>query len=158
MIICLHRLRLMIAPLLKAAGHRRFLQMNLSIDQQIDAAHAEAERIENDALQIEARIVKAGGIPPHRQFGKPFSADTVRQNMTLTGLLNARDPALASFLGVQTGAYLRQQAEREERQAVTARMQELTEQARQRNQAAQLLRERAAAAGFNIHTGRRYGS
>ena len=35
--------------------------MNLSIDQQIDAAHSEAERIEADARQIEARIVKAGG-------------------------------------------------------------------------------------------------
>jgi len=129
--------------------------VNLSIDQQIDAAHAEAERIEGEALQIEARIVKAGGIPPHRQYGKPLSADAVRQNMTLTGLLNARDPALASFLGVQTGAYLREQAEREERQAVTARMEELTEQARQRNQAAQLLRERAAAAGVDPLTGRR---
>ena len=129
--------------------------MNLSIDQQIDAAHAEAERIENEALQIEARIVKAGGIPPHRQYGKPFSADSVRQNLTLTGLINAKDPALASFLGVQTGAYLREQAEREDRQAVAARMQELTEQARQRNQAAQLLRERAAAAGIDPLTGRR---
>ena len=128
--------------------------MTLSLDQQIDAAHTEAERIENEALQIEARIVKAGGIPPRRQYGKPFSAEAVRQNMTLIGLLNARDPALASFLGVQTGAYLREQAEREERQAVTARMQELTEQARQRNQAAQLLRERAAAAGIDPLTGR----
>ena len=35
--------------------------MNLSIDQQIDAAHAEAERIEQEARQIEARIIKAGG-------------------------------------------------------------------------------------------------
>jgi len=128
--------------------------MNLSIDQQIDAAHAEAERIEGEALQIEARILKAGGIPPHRQYGKPFSADAVRQNLTLTGLINAKDPALASFLGVQTGSYLREQAEREERQAVAARMKALTEQARQRNQAAQLLRERAAAAGIDPLTGR----
>ncbi len=129
--------------------------MNLSIDQQIDAAHAEAERIENEALQVEARIVKAGGIPPRRQYGKPFNAEAVKQNLTLTGLINAKDPALASFLGVQTGAYLREQAEREERQAVAARMQQLTEQTRQRNQAAQLLRERAAAAGIDPLTGRR---
>lgn len=128
--------------------------MNLSIDQQIEAAHAEAERIENEALQIEARILKAGGVPPRRQYGKPISTDAIRQNLTLTGLINSRDPALASYLGIQTGSYLREQAEREERQAAAARMQELTDQIRQRNQEARLHRERASLAGFNPVTRR----
>ena len=35
--------------------------MNLSIDQQIEAAHSEAERIESEARQIEVRIIAAGG-------------------------------------------------------------------------------------------------
>ena len=126
--------------------------MNLSIDQQIDAAHSEAERIEADALQIEARIVKAGGIPPRRQYGKPVSAEAIRQNMTLVGLLNKRDPALASYLGIQSGSYAREAAERAERQAAIERMQALTAQTRQQNQAAQLHRERAASAGVNPHT------
>jgi len=129
--------------------------MNLSLDQQIDAAHSEAERIEADALQIEARIVKAGGIPPRRQYGKPVSTEAIRQNMTLAGLLNKRDPALASFLGVQSGSYAREAAELAERQAAIERMQALTEQTRQQNQAAQLHRERASHAGINPTTGMR---
>jgi len=129
--------------------------MNLSLDQQIDAAHSEAERIEADALQVEARIIKAGGIPPRRQYGKPVSTEAIRQNMTLVGLLNKRDPALASFLGIQSGSYAREAAERAERQAAIERMQALTEQTRQANQAARIHRERAASAGVNPHTGLR---
>ena len=129
--------------------------MNLSLDQQIDAAHSEAERIEADALQIEARIVKAGGVPPRRQYGKPVSAEAIRQNLTLVGLLNAKDPALASFLGVQTGSFAREQAEREERAAMAQRMQELTEATRQQNMARQLHRERCSAAGVDPLTGAR---
>ena len=129
--------------------------MTLSLDQQIDAAHSEAERIEADALQVEARIVKAGGIPPRRQYGKPVSAEAIRQNLTLVGLLNAKDPALASFLGIQSGAYAREQQEREERQALAERMQQLTEQTRQQNMARQLHRERCDAANINPLTGAR---
>ena len=130
--------------------------MDLSLDQQIDAAHSEAERIEADALRLEARIVKAGGVPPRRQYGKPVSVQAVRQNLTLVGLINAKDPALASYLGVQSGSYAREQQEREERQALAERMQQLTEATRQRNQAAQLHRERCSAAGINPTTGRRF--
>ena len=129
--------------------------MTLSLDQQIEAAHSEAERIEADALQIEARIVKAGGIPPRRQYGKPVTADSIRTNMTLVGLLNAKDPALASYLGVQAGTFAREAAERAERQAAIERMQALTAQTRQQNQAAQLHRERASHAGINPTTGMR---
>ena len=129
--------------------------MNYSLDQQIEAAHAEAERIESEALQLEARIIRAGGVPPRRQYGKPVSTEAIRQNLTLCGLINAKDPALASFIGIQTGAHIRQQTEREERQAVAARMAELTAQARQQNQAAQLHRERCNLAGINYLNGQR---
>ena len=129
--------------------------MALSLEQQIEAAHSAAEAVEAEALQIEARIVKAGGVPPRRQYGKPVSAQAVRQNLTLVGLLNKRDPALASYLGIQSGAYAREQQEREERQVLAERMQQLTEQTRQQNMARQLHRERCSAAGINPATGRR---
>jgi len=129
--------------------------MNYSLDQQIEAAHAEAERIEADAIQLEARIIKAGGVPPRRQYGKPVSSQAIRENLTLVGLINAKDPALASYFAIQTGAYAREQAERAERQALAARMAELTEQTRQRNHAAQLHRERCDVANINPLTGQR---
>ena len=129
--------------------------MGLPIDAAIDAAHSEAERIEANALQVESRIIKAGGIPPRRQYGKPVSTEAIRQNMTLVGLLNKRDPALASYLGIQSGSYAREAAERAERQAAIERIQALTAQTRQQNQAAQLHRERASHAGINPTTGMR---
>ena len=129
--------------------------MALSLDQQIEAAHSAAEAVEAEDLQIEARIVKAGGVPPRRQYGKPVSVQAIRQSLTLVGLLNKRDPALASYLGIQTGSYAREQQEREERQALAERMQQLTEQTRQQNMACQLHRERCDAANINPATGMR---
>jgi hypothetical protein len=130
--------------------------MNLSLDQQIEAAHAEAERIEAEAQQLEARIVKAGGIPPRRQYGKPVSADAIRQNLTLTGLINSRDPQLASYLGIQTGTHQRRLEEQQAQQEAAARLQAATEALREQNEQARLNRERAAVLGVDLNGRRRF--
>jgi cell division protein FtsB len=130
-------------------------QINYSLHQQIEAAHAEAERIEAEALQLEARIVRAGGVPPRRKCGKPVSTKAIRQNLTLTGLINSRDPQVTSYLGIQSGAYAREQAERAKRQAAIESLQQATAALQQRNQLSQLNRERAAIAGINPATGSR---
>ena len=83
--------------------------MNLPIDQQIDLAHAEVERIESEARLIEARIIAAGGIPPKRPYGKPVSSADVGRNLTLKSILQRRDPALAAFLGVGSDLHRREQ-------------------------------------------------
>jgi hypothetical protein len=130
--------------------------MNLLLDQQIEAAHAEAERVEAEALQLEARIVKAGGIPPRRQYGKPVSADAIRQNLTLTGLINSRDPQLASYLGIQTGTHQRRLEEQQAQQEAAARLQAATEELRRQNEQARLNRERAAVLGVDLNGRRRF--
>ncbi len=130
--------------------------MNYSLDEQIEAAYAEAERIEAEALQLEARIIRAGGVPPRRQYGKPVSTQAIRENLTLVGLINAKDPALASYLGIQTGLHQKQQQEAAERQAAIERLQQATAELQQRNQQSQLNRERAAIAGINPVTGSRF--
>jgi hypothetical protein len=83
--------------------------VTLPLDYQIDAAHHEAQRIEAEALAIEARIIAAGATPPLRQYGKPVSREAVSRNLTTTGLLQRRDPALASFLGVGSDFHRKQQ-------------------------------------------------
>ena len=83
--------------------------MTLPLDHQIDAAHHEAQRIENEALAIEARILKAGATPPTRPYGKPVSREAVSRNLTTTGLLQRRDPALAAYLGVGSDYHRKQQ-------------------------------------------------
>jgi hypothetical protein len=110
--------------------------VNLPLDQQIDAAHHEAQRIENEALAIEARIIAAGGVPPVRRYGTPVSREAVSRNLTTTGLLQRRDPALASFLGVGSDFHQKQQQAAEARRLQVESMQAQTEQLRQRNQAA----------------------
>jgi hypothetical protein len=110
--------------------------VTLPLDYQIDAAHHEAQRIENEAGQIEARIVAAGGVPPVRRYGTPVSREAIGQNLTLRGILQRRDPALASFLGVGSDYHLKEAAAAAARQASAQALQAQTEQLRQRNQAA----------------------
>lgn len=60
----------------------------MNLDTQISQAHAAAEATEQHARQIEARIVRAGGTPPLRQYGSAVSADAIRKNLTLVSVLN----------------------------------------------------------------------
>ena len=110
--------------------------MTLPLDYQIDAAHHEAQRIENEALAIEARIIKAGGVPPVRRYGKPVSGEAVSKNLTLTSALQRRDPALAAYLGIGSDYHQKEAAAAAARQASAQALQAQTEQLRQRNQAA----------------------
>ena len=110
--------------------------MTLPLDQAIDAAHHEAQRIENEALAIEARILKAGATPPTRPYGKPVSGAEVGRNLTTTGLLQRRDPALATYLGIGSDYHQKEAAAAAARQASAEALQAQTEQLRQRNQAA----------------------
>jgi len=126
--------------------------MNFPLDAAIDAAHTKAERIEAEAAQLEARIVAVGGTPPRRQYGTPVSPEEIRKSLTLVALLNDRDPALASFLGVQSGTYARRREEEAARKAAAARMAEATEALRQHNAAVRQYREAASRAGVNPWT------
>ena len=110
--------------------------MTLPLDYQIDAAHHEAQRIENEALAIEARIIAAGGVPPVRPYGKPVSREAIGQNLTTTGLLQRRDPALAAYLGIGSDYHLKQQQAAEARRLQVESMQAKTEQLRKQNEAA----------------------
>ena len=110
--------------------------MTLPLDYQIDAAHNEAQRIENEALAIEARIIKAGGVPHTRRYGTPVSGEAVSRNLTLTGALQRRDPALAAYLGIGSDYHQKEAAAAAARQASAQALQAQTEQLRQRNQAA----------------------
>ena len=110
--------------------------MTLPLDYQIDAAHHEAQRIENEALAIEARILKAGATPPTRPYGKPVSGAEVGRNLTTTGLLQRRDPALAAYLGIGSDYHLKQQQAAEARRLQVESMQAKTEELRKQNEAA----------------------
>ena len=131
--------------------------MNLPLDQQIDAAHLAAERVENEAQQIEARIIKAGGVPPTRPYGKPVSGEAVSRNLTLTGALQRRDPALANYLGIGSDYHRKQEAAAEARKMQVQAMEMQTARLREVNAASSRYREQQNLAGRNPMTGRRWG-
>ena len=131
--------------------------MTLPLDHQISQAHAAAEATEQQARQIEARIVKAGGTPPLRQYGSAVSADAIRKNLTLVSVLNRHDPELASYLGVQTGSYRRVAEEREARILRGKALEMETARLREVNAASSRYREQQNLAGINPLTGRRWG-
>jgi len=116
--------------------------MNQTLEQQIEAAHSEAERIEQDARAIEARIVKAGGVPLQRQYGRPVDAAAISKNLTLRSLIARNDYPLAAYLGVATGEHLRREEEAAARAAAAQRMADATAAARAQNQAAAAQRYR----------------
>ena len=128
------------------------------LDTQISQAHAAAEATEQQARQIEARIVKAGGTPLLRQYGSAVSADAIRKNLTLVSVLNRHDPELASYLGVQTGSYRRVAEEREARILRGKALEMETARLREVNAASSRYREQQNLAGINPLTGRRWGS
>ena len=132
--------------------------MTSPLDQQIDAAHLAAERVENEARQIEARIIKAGGVPPKRPYGKPVSGEAVSRNITLTGALQRRDPALANYLGIGSDYHRKQQEAIEARKMAAESMAMQTARLREVNAASARYREQQNLAGRNPMTGRRWGA
>ena len=131
--------------------------MDLTLDQRIEAAHSDAERVENDARAIEARIVAIGGVPPTRPYGRPVSGDDIRKNLTLTSLLQRKDPKLAAYLGVGSDYQRRREEEAAARQMAAQAMKMQTERLRQVNAASARYREQQQLAGVNPITGRTYG-
>jgi hypothetical protein len=131
--------------------------MDLTLDQRIEAAHSDAERVENDARAIEARIVAIGGVPPTRPYGRPVSGDDIRKNLTLTSLLQRKDPKLAAYLGVGSDYQRRREEEAAARQMAAQAMKMQTERLRQVNAASARYREQQQLAAVNPITGRRYG-
>ena len=132
--------------------------MTSPLDQQIDAANLAAERVENEARQIEARIIKAGGVPPTRPYGKPVSGEAVSRNLTLTGALQRRDPALANYLGIGSDYHRKQEAAAEARKMQVQAMEMQTDRLREVNAASARYREQQNLAGRNPLNGRRWGS
>ena len=128
----------------------------MDLSTSIDAAYQQAEDTENTAIQIEARIIAAGGRPLLRQYGKPVDATAIKQNLTLVSQLNRHDPKLASYLGVQSGYQqqleIEQAALKERNDAMRAATAALKEQ----NDAAASNRYRHSLQGTNPASGGRY--
>ncbi|MFZ4805339.1 MAG: hypothetical protein ACOYLI_11855 [Synechococcus lacustris] len=134
--------------------------MEPTLEQRIESAHGDAERIEDEARQIEARICQIPGADrmlPVRTYGRPVSGEAISKNLTLRSLISERDPRLASYLGVGSGSQRRNEAHAAAREAAALAMATETERLRELNKASAKYRERASLAGVNPTTNRRWG-
>ena len=135
-----------------------------NLDARIDADHRKAAAAEDDARAIVTRMAKiegmerflASGRREHGQVPNPYRVG----NLTAIGLLERRDPALASYLAAAAGKgtsapdYSRLEAEAERQQQIQ-RMQAATADLAASNANARLQRERADLAGVDHITGHR---
>jgi len=135
--------------------------MMADLNETIEQAHQDVEATEQQARQLEARLRRIAGMErllPARQYGKPFPIDWLKGNITARSLVNTWDPALASYLGVQSGSARLAEERKVAREMQAEALAMRTERLRQQNADAQLQRERASIAGINPHTGRRQGT
>lgn len=131
------------------------------LNEAIEKAHHDVEATEQEARQLEARLRRISGMErllPARQYGKPFPIDWLKGNITARSLVNTWDPALASYLGVQSGSARLAEERKVAREMQAEALAMRTERLRAQNGAAQQQRERYVIAGINPNTGRRYGS
>lgn len=127
-------------------------------DALIEKAHATAEQTELQARQLEARICAIPGAArylPVRRYGSEVDPKSIARNVTLRSLIDRHDPQLAAFLGVATGAHLREQEAAAQREAMAQRMQQQTAALRERNAAQRQQREQRLRAGLNPSSGKR---
>ena len=126
----------------------------------INQRHQEVEAVENEARQLEARILKVQGTSrfiPVRAYGKPVDPSEIAKNLTLRSLIAQHDPALASYLGIASGQDRLDEEAREARTLQAQSLQMQTECLRRVNEAARNHRDRSFAAGINPMTNRRLG-
>ena len=132
--------------------------MEPTLEQRIESAHGDAERIEDEARQIEARICRIPGADrmlPVRTYGRPVSGEAISKNLTLRSLISEHDPRLASFLGVGTGSQRRNKELEAAREAAALALMAETERLREISAAGVKYREQCNTFGLNPWTGRR---
>lgn len=142
--------------------------MTTHIDTEIDRQHAEAHSAEERAVAIMQRMKAIPGLTTlvdrmPRRFGEPPNPYAAgNRNLTVTGVLERSDPALAQYLARAAGTSINApdyaaKAEAEAKAAEVERMRQATERAAAENELRRRARERAALAGVQPLTGRRYG-
>ena len=91
-----------------------------------------------------------------RAYGKPIDRDAIAKSLTLRGLIAQKDRHLAAYLGISIDTR-KADAEIEAAKMRAERLRLETQRLREKNQAAQQLREWSFGAGINPLTGRRLG-
>jgi hypothetical protein len=141
--------------------------MTAHLDAEIDQQHAAAQAAEDRAVAIIERMRRIPGLTSlvdrlPRKFGEPpnpYKAGS--RNLTVAGVLEISDPALAHHLATLAGTTISApdytaKAEAEARVAAAERLQAATEQLRQQNAQARVHREHLQALNVDAAGRRRF--
>lgn len=142
--------------------------MTTHFDTEIDQQHAAAQAAEDKAVAIIERMRRIPGLTSlvdrlPRKFGEPPNPYKAgNRNLTVAGVLEKADPALAHHLATLAGTTIASpdytaKAQAEERAAAAERLRQETERLAAGNELARRARERAALEGINLLTNRRLG-
>jgi len=137
-------------------------------DTEIDAQHRQAQDAEDRAVAVIQRMKAIPGLTTlvdklPRRFGEPPNPYVAgNRNLTVSGVLEKADPALAQYLAKAAGTSINApdyaaKAQAEAKAAEIERMRQATERAKAENELMRRAMDRAALAGINSLTGRRYG-
>jgi hypothetical protein len=132
--------------------------MEPTLEQRIESAHSDAERIEDEARQIEARICQIPGadrLLPVRTYGRPVSGEAISKNLTLRSLISEHDQKLAAYLGIGSGSQRMNKELEAAREAAALALATETERLRELNKSSARYREQCNTFGLNPWTGRR---
>jgi hypothetical protein len=126
------------------------------LDAEINAAFNNTEATEQRALDIEKRIKNipsAASLLPKRRYGTPVNGESF--GLTLSSLVESKDPELGAYLGLSTGYWKRKQAEEEAQKIANEAMMKQTEELRIKNAQDADFRRSRIQRGFNPVTGER---
>jgi len=116
----------------------------MDFDEMINRKHYEYEKGEEQAKQLEERILKVPGMSksylPKRQYGEQYKGNQL--GITASSLIVKGDKALAAFLGLDLNYWKEKAKAEEEREAYLTAFKEKTEELRYKNEQAKLAREK----------------
>ena len=105
------------------------------LEEKINQSYISNEGIENEQLEITARLNKIEGLKgllPKRGYGQKWT--DVKFGISAQSVIERNDAPLASYLGLSTGHWRRIEEAETARQEVIKRMQEKTEELQYQNQ------------------------
>ena len=116
----------------------------MDLNEIIDRKHFDYEKGEEQARQLEERILKVPGMLksylPKRQYGEQYKGNQL--GITASSLIVKGDKALAAYLGLDLNYWKKLAQEQEAKEARLNALKEQTEELRYKNEQAKLARER----------------
>ena len=125
------------------------------LNSKINQSFKNQEKVEAEAQGLENKLLEnyefKKSMIPERKWGQPF--DPSKLTMTAKFIIEKHQPAVASYLGFNSGYHSRQEEIEQARKEAATRMAEQTEKLKEQNAEQRRVREWRQANNYNVGTG-----